>query len=155
MIRFQKIIKFYNGYVSFDSEKKMKDFFVCDCVFDCLFKKLSSKNEINYDELVAVVKKKYSDHLFFDFFESSIMICKSTFFYYRKIRKDDFVKEKCCVNLFKIDGYFIGVCVICFMKDVMKSDILNHFKLDDRFRSNGTYLYMQLPIRTDNGNVNS
>ena len=150
MIKFEKIIKFYNGYSGFDTQKKMEDFFVCDCVFDSVFRKLFSCDEINYSELIVTIKKKFSDHLFFDFFESSIIICKNTFFYYRKIRGDDFVKEKCCVNLFKVDGYFVGVCVICFMKDVMKnSNILNHFKLDDRFRSNGTYLYMQLPIRTD------
>ena len=153
MIKFQKIIKYFGGYSSFDCEKKMEDFFVCDCTFDIVFKLLNSEEEINYHELIEIIKMKFPDHLLFDFFEASIIICKNTFLYYRKIRESNFSSEKCCVHLFKIDGFFIGVCIICLMKDVMKnSEIFNHFKLQDKFRSNGTYLYMQLPIRTDDGN---
>ena len=152
MIKFQKIVKYFGGYSSFDCEKKMEDFFICDCTFDTVFELLYSVEEINYHEMVEIIKKKFPDHLFFDFFEASIITCKETFLYYRKIRKSDFSSEKCCVHLFKIDGFFIGVCTICFMKDVMKnSDFFNHFKLLDKFRSNGTYLYMQLPIRRDDG----
>ena len=151
MIKFQKIIKYFGGYSSFDCQKKMEDFFVCHCTFDIIFKLLNSEEEINYHELTEIIKKKFPNHLFFDFFEASIITCKDTFLYYRKVRKSNFSSEKCCVHLFKIDGFFIGVCSICLMKDVMKnsSESFNHFKLQDKFRSNGTYIYMQLPIRTD------
>ena len=154
MIKFRKIIKYFGGYSSFDYEKKMEDFFVCDCTFDIVFKFLNSEIEINYHKLIELIKKEFPDHLYFDFFESSIITCKETFLYYRQIRKSDFSSEKCCVNLFKIDGFFIGVCVICLMKDVMKNcrESFNHFMLQHKSRSNGTYLFMQLPVRTDDWN---
>ena len=153
MITFRKEIKYLGGYSSFDCEKKMEDFFICDCAFDTVYNFLYIEKEINYDEFEEKIKKKFPDHLLFDFFETSIIVCKESFLFYRKIRKSDFSSEKCCVNLFKIDGFFIGVCTICFMKEVMKnSEPFNHFKLQDQFRSNGTYLYMQLPIRTDDWN---
>ena len=153
MILFRKKIKYFGGYSSVDCEKKMEDFFACNCTFDNLFKLLHSEEEINYHEMVEIIKIKFPDHLIFDFFEVSILMCKETFLYYRKIRNSDFSSEKCCVHLFKIDGFVIGVCVICLMKDIMKNSMIffNHFKLIDKFRSNGTYLYMQLPIRTDDG----
>ena len=151
MIKFRKIIKYFGGYSSFDCEKTMEDFFVCHCTFDIVFKLLNSEEEINYHELTEKIKKEFPNHLFFDFLETSIITCKETFLYYRKVRRSNFSTEKCYVHLFKIDGFFIGVCSICLMKDVMKNsdENFNHFKLKNKFRSNGTYIYMQLPIRTD------
>ena len=156
MIIFEKNIKYFGSYSTFDCEKNMEDFFVCDCTFDTVFELINSKEEINYQQMVEIINKKFSDHLLFDFFEVSIIICKESFLYYRKIRKSDFASMKCFMHLFKIDGFFIGVCSICLIKDILKNpEIFNHFKLVDKSRSNGIYLYLQLPIRTDDSNDSS
>ena len=81
-------------------------------------------------------------------------MCKYSFLYYRKIRKSNFTKENCCPEFLKID--VIVVCLICLMKDIIFNldlNFLTHFRLVDRFRNNGLYLYMQLPIRTYAENV--
>ena len=150
MIQFNKIIRrLITG--------RIEDFFVCDCLLDELLEILFSDREFSYDEMVKLLEEKHpSGHFFLNFFDSSIMMCKETFLYYRIIRGCNFVKESCCPELLKIDGQYTTVCLICFMRDVMQnSKIFNHLRLVDRFRINGTYLYMQLPIRTIDENVYS
>ena len=150
MIQFSKIIK-----RSINS--KIEDFFVCDCVLDyvCFF--LSSTEKITYDDIISKLQKKRPNgFLFLNFYDASILMCKYSFLYYRKIRKNNFVKEGCCPEFLKIDGEVTTVCLICLMKDIVANSnlkFLTHFRLVDRFRSNGLYLYMQLPIRTYAENV--
>ena len=150
MIQFNKIIKrFSNG--------KIEDFFVCDCVFDDLLSFLLSIEKMTYNDIISKLEeKKPSGFLFLNFYDGSILMCKDSFLYYRKIRKNNFVKEGCCPEFLKIDGEVTVVCLICLMKDIILNldlNFLTHFRLVDRFRSNGLYLYMQLPIRTFAENV--
>ena len=149
MIQFNKIIKKIND--------KIEDFFVCDCLIDGLFSFLVSIEEITYNDIISKLKeKKPADFLFFNLFSISILMCKCSFLHYRKIRKDNFVKVSCCPEFFKIDGEYTTVCRICLAKDIVTNSNLNfftHFRLVVRFRKNGIYLYMQLPIRTFTENV--
>ena len=83
------------------------------------------------------------------------MICKNAFLYYRFMRNNNFSKESCCLEFITIDGETITFCLICFMKDLLihSSDFFKHFRLEDEFRGNGLYLYMQLPVRTYSSNT--
>ena len=150
MIQFNKIIK-----RSINS--KIEDFFVCDCVFDDVLYFLLSIEKITYNEIISKLQEKRPNgFLFLNFYDVSILMCKYSFLYYRKIRKNNFVKESCCPEFLKIDGEVTVVCLICLMKDIVVNSDLNfltHFRLVDRFRSNGLYLYMQLPIRSYPENV--
>ena len=150
MIQFDKIIKTFG-------DGKIEDFFVCHCVFEDILLFLLSNEKITYNEIISrLQEKRPNGFLFLNFYDASILMCKYSFLYYRKIRKNNFVKEGCCPEFLKIDGVVICVCLICLMKDIIvNSDIkfLIHFRLVDRFRSNGLYLYMQLPIRTYAENV--
>ena len=150
MIQFNKIIEtFSNG--------KIEDFFVCDCVFDDLLSFLLSIEKMTYNDIISKLEeKKPNGFLFLNFYDASILMCKYSFLYYRKIRKNNFIKESCCPEFLKINGEVIVVCLICLMKDIIVNldlNFLTHFRLVDRFRSNGLYLYMQLPIRTFAENV--
>lgn len=150
MIQFNKIIeRFTNG--------KIEDFFVCDCVFDDLFSFLFSIEKMTYNDITSKLQEKNPNgFLFLNFYDASILMCKYSFLYYRKIRKNNFVKEGCCPEFLKIDGEVTVVCYICLLKDILVNlnlDFFTHFKLVDRFRSNGLYLYLQLPIRTSTENV--
>ena len=150
MIQYNKIIKtFGNG--------KIEDFFVCDCIFDDLLMFILSTKKNTYNEIISrLEEKKPNGFLFLNFYDSSILICKNSFLHYRKIRKNDFTSERCCPEFLKINGEVITVCLICFMKDIVVNLNLNffkHFRLVDRFRANGLFIYMQLPIRTFDENV--
>ena len=150
MIQYNKIIQtFSNG--------KIEDFFVCNCIFDDLLIFLSSFEKISYNEIISKLEEKRPNgFLFLKFYDSSILICKNSFTHYKKIRKDNFTSEKCCPEILKINGEFIHVCIICFMKDIVSNLNLNffeHFRLVDQFRSNGLFIYMQLPIRTYDENL--
>ena len=149
MIQFNKIIG------RFDS--KIEDFFVCNCLFDDLLSFVLSSEKITYNEIISKLEeKKPNGFLFLNFYDASILICGCSFLFYRKIRKNNFVKESCCPEFLKIDDEVIVVCLICLMRDIVVNSNLNvfkHFRLVDRFRSNGLYLYMQLPIRTYPENV--
>ena len=151
MIQFNKIIK-----RSGNSNSKIEDFFVCDCVFDDLLSFLVSDEKITYNDIISKLQeKKPKGFLFLNFYDASILICKYSFLYYRKIR-NNFLKESCCPEFIKIDGRVTAVCLICLMKDIIVNlnlNFLTHFRLVDRFRSNGLYLYMRLPIRTSTDNV--
>ena len=150
MIQFDKIIKRF-------SNSKIEDFFVCDCVFDDVLSFLLINEKITYNDIILKLQeKKPKGFLFLNFYDASIFMCKYSFLYYRKIRKNNFTKEGCCPEFLKIDGEVIVVCLICLMKDIIVNidlNFLRHFRLVDRFRSNGLYLYMQLPIRTYAENV--
>ena len=150
MIQFNKIIKRCTN-------SKIEDFFVCHCVFEDLLSFILSIEKITYNDIISKLQEKRpSGFLFLNFYDASILMCKYSFSYYRKIRKNNFVKESCCPEFLKIDGEVIAVCIICLMKDIFVNldlNFLTHFRLVDRFRSNGLYLYMQLPIRTFAENV--
>ena len=149
MIQFNKIIKKIN--------ETMEDFFVCDCLIDDLFSFLVSEEKIRYNDIISKLEeKKPANFLFFNLFGVSILMCKCSFFHYRKIRKDNFIKITCCPEFFMVDGVYATVCCICLAEDIVTNSNLNffkHFRLVDRFRKNGIYLYMQLPIRTFTENV--
>ena len=150
MIQYNKIIQtFGNG--------KIEDFFVCNCIFDDLLILISSPEKISYNDIISkLVKEKRPNVLFLKFYDTSILICENSFNYYTKIRKNNFVSEKCCPDFLKINGQYISVCIICFMKDIVSNLHLNffeHFRLVDQFRSNGLFIYMQLPIRTYDENL--
>ena len=145
MIQYNKIIQtFGNG--------KIEDFFVCNCILDDLLFLLFSTEEISYNEFISKLEEKRANgFLFLKFYDSSILICKNSFLQYKKIREDDFLNDGCCPEILKIDEEVIHVCLICFMKDIISNLHLNffeHFRLADRFRRNGLFIYMQLPIRT-------
>ena len=150
MIQFNKIIKTF-------ADGKIEDFFVCDCVFDDILSFLLSNEKITYNDIISKLeKKKPNGFLFLNFYDASILMCKYSFLYYRKIRKSNFTKKNCCPEFLKIDGEIIVVCLICLMKDIIVNldlKFLTHFRLVDRFRTNGLYLYMQLPIRKYAENV--
>ena len=150
MIQFDKIIKTFG-------DGKIEDFFVCDCVFDDMLSFLLSDEKITYNDIISKLQeKKPNGFLFLNFYDASILMCKYSFLYYRKIRKNNFTKKNCCPEFLKIDGEIIVVCLICLMKDIIVNldlNFLTHFRLVDQFRSNGLYLYMQLPIRTYAENV--
>ena len=150
MIQFNKIIKR-------SINAKIEDFFVCDCVLDDVLFFLLSIEKITYNEIISKLQEERPmGFLFLNFYDASILMCKYSFLYYRKIRKNNFVKESCCPEFLKIDGEVTAVCLICLMKDIVVNvdqNFLTHFRLVDRFRSNGLYLYMQLPIRTFAENV--
>ena len=150
MIQFNKIIKR-------STNAKIEDFFVCDCVLDDVLFFLLSIKKITYNEIISKLQEERPrGFLFLNFYDASILMCKYSFLYYRKIRKNNFVKESCCPEFLKIDGEVTTVCLICLMKDIVVNvdqNFLTHFRLVDRFRSNGLYLYMQLPIRTFAENV--
>ena len=150
MIQFNKIIRYNNN-------SKIEDFFVCDCVFDDVLSFLVSIEKITYNDIISKLQEKNPNgFLFLNFYDASIFMCKYSFLYYRKIRKNNFVKESCCPEFLKIDGEVTVVCLICLIRDIVVNLNLNfftHFRLVDRFRSNGLYLYMQLPIRTFPENV--
>ena len=149
MIQFNKIIEKFNG--------KMEDFFVCDCLFEDLFSFMVSDERITYNDIILKLQEKRSKgFLFLNMFSSLILICKNSFLYYREIRKNNFVKESCCPEVLITDGEITPVCYICLMKDIVINlhlDFFKHFRLVDHFRSNGLYLYLQLPIRTYNQNA--
>ena len=149
MIQFKKIIERLDG--------KIEDFFVCNCIFDDLLSFLLSIEKITYNDIILKLEeKKPNGFLFLHFYDASILMCGCSFLYYRKIRKNNFLKESCCPEFLKIDGEVIHVCLICLIRDIVVNSNLNvfkHFRLVDRFRSNGLYLYMQLPIRTYTENV--
>ena len=143
MIQYNKIIQtFGNG--------KIEDFFVCNCIFDDLLILISSPEKISYNDIISkLVKEKRPNVLFLKFYDTSILICENSFNYYTKIRKNNFVSEKCCPDFLKINGQYISVCIICFMKDIVSNLHLNffeHFRLVDQYRLNGLFLYLQLPI---------
>ena len=145
MIQFGKLIKtFGNG--------KIEDFFVCNCIFDDLLTFILSTEKITYNNIISKLEEKRPNgFLFLNFYDSSILICKDSFLHYKKIRKNNFTSERCCPEFLKINGEVIIVCLICFMKDIVSNLNLNffeHFRLVDRFRNNGLFIYMQLPIRT-------
>ena len=150
MIQYNKIIETFGS-------GKIEDFFVCDCIFDDLLMFMLSIEKITYNEIISKLQEKRPNgFLFLNFYDSSILICKNSFLHYRKIRKSNFVNERCCPEFLKINGEVIVVCLICLIKDIIVNLNLNffkHFRLVDRFRSNGLYLYMQLPIRTYDENV--
>ena len=150
MIQYNKIIETFGS-------GKIEDFFVCDCIFDDLLMFMLSIEKITYNEIISKLQEKRPNgFLFLNFYDSSILICKNSFLHYRKIRKNNFTSERCCPEFLKIDGQVIVVCLICFIKDIVVNLNLNffkHFRLVDRFRTNGLYLYMQLPIRTYDENV--
>ena len=150
MIQFNKIIKR-------STNAKIEDFFVCDCLLDDVLFFLLSVEDITYNDIISKLQEKRPNgFLFLNFYDASIFMCKDSFLYYRKIRKNNFVKEGCCPEFLKIDGEVIVVCIICLMKDILVNldlNFLTRFRLVDRFRSNGLYLYMQLPIRTYAENV--
>ena len=150
MIQFNKIIKR-------SGNSKIEDFFVYDCVFDDLLSFLLSDEKIRYNDIISKLQeKKPKGFLFLNFYDASILMCKYSFLYYRKIRKNNFVKESCCPEFLTIDGELTVVCLIYFMRDIIVNlnlNFLTHFRLVDRFRSNGLYLYMRLPIRTSTENV--
>ena len=151
MIQYNKIIQTFGT-------GKIEDFFVCNCIFDDLLIFISSSEKISYNDITSklVEEKRPNGFLFLKFYDTSILICKNSFEYYKKIRKDNFVSEKCCPEILKINGKFIPVCLICFMKDIVSNLHLNffeHFRLVDQFRSNGLFIYMQLPIRTYDENL--
>ena len=150
MIQFDKIIKTFG-------DGKIEDFFICDCVFDDMLSFLLSNEKITYNGIISKLQeKKPNGFLFLNFYDASILMCKNSFLYYRKIRKSNFTKKNCCPEFLKIDGEIITVCLICLMKDIVVNldlNFLRHFRLVDRFRSNGLYLYIQLPIRTYVENV--
>ena len=145
MIQYKKIIKTF-------ASGKIEDFFICNCILDDLLFLLFSTEEISYNEIISKLEEKRPNgFLFLKFYDSSILICKNSFLQYKKIRKDNFLNDGCCPEILKIDGEFIHVCLICFMKDIVSNLHLNffeHFRLVDRFRRNGLFIYMQLPIRT-------
>ena len=150
MIQFDKKIKTI-------ADGKIEDFFICNCVFDDLYSFLVSDEKITYNEIISELEeKKPNGFLFLKFYDASILMCKDSFLFYRKIRKSNFTKESCCPEFLKINGEIIVVCLICFMKDILVNLHLNfliHFRLLDRFRTNGLFIYMQLPIRTFDENV--
>ena len=150
MIQYNKIIETFGS-------GKIEDFFVCDCIFDDLLMFLLSIEKITYNEIISKLQEQRPNgFLFLNFYDSSILICKDSFLHYRRIRKSNFVKERCSPEFLKINGEVIVVCLICLMKDIVVNLNLNffkHFRLVDRFRTNGLYLYMQLPIRTYDKNV--
>ena len=145
MIQYNKIIQTFGT-------GKIEDFFVCNCIFDDLLTFIISVEKISYNEIVSKLEEKRPNgFLFLKFYDSSILICKNSFLNYKKIRKNNFTSEGCCPEILKINGEFIHVCLICFMKDIVSNLNLNffeHFRLVDRFRTNGLFIYMQLPIRT-------
>ena len=145
MIQYNKIIEtFGNG--------KIEDFFVCNCIFDDLLMFILSTEKITYNEIISrLEEKRPNGFLFLNFYDSSILICKNSFLHYKKIRKNDFRSKRCCPEFLKINGEVIVVCLICLMRDIVVNFNLNffqHFRLVDRFRTNGLFIYMQLPIRT-------
>ena len=150
MIQYNKIIETFGS-------GKIEDFFVCDCIFDDLLMFLLSIEKITYNEIISKLQEQRpNSFLFLNFYDSSILMCKDSFLHYRRIRKSNFVKERCCPEFLKINGEVIVVCLICLMKDIVVNLNLNffkHFRLVDQFRTNGLYLYMQLPIRTYDKNV--
>ena len=150
MIQYNKIIETFGS-------GKIEDFFVCDCIFDDLLMFLLSIEKITYNEIISKLQEQRPNgFLFLNFYDSSILMCKDSFLHYRRIRKSNFVKEGCCPEFSKINGEVICVCLICLMKDIVVNLNLNffkHFRLVDRFRTNGLYLYMRLPIRTYDQNV--
>ena len=151
MIQYNKIIQTFGS-------GKIEDFFVCNCIFDDLLVLISSPGEISYNDIISkLIEEKRSDGiLFLKFYDTSILICENSFNYYTKIRKNNFVSEKCCPDFLKINGQYISVCVICFMKDIVSNLHLNffeHFRLVDKQRLNGLFLYLQLPIITYDENL--
>ena len=150
MIQYNKIIKTH-------ASGKIEDFFVCDCIFDDLLMFILSTKKITYNEIISKLEEKRPNgFLFLQFYDSSILICKNSFLHYKKIRKNIFTSEGCCPEILKINDEFISVCTICFMKDIISNLNLNffkHFRLVDRFKTNGLFIYMQLPIRTSDENV--
>ena len=147
----------YNKIIDTFGSGKIEDFFVCDCIFDDLLMFMLSIEKITYNEIISKLQEQRPNgFLFLNFYDSSILMCKDSFLHYRRIRKSNFVKEGCCPEFLKINGEVICVCLICLMKDIIVNLNLNffkHFRLVDRFRTNGLYLYMQLPIRTYDKNV--
>ena len=148
MIQYNKIIQTFGT-------GKIEDFFVCNCIFDDLLILISSPEKISYNDIISKIEKP-DGFLFLKFYYTSILICKNSFEYYIKIRKNNFVDEKCSPDLLKINGNYISVCVICFMKDIISNLHLNffeHFRLIDKHRLNGLFLYLQLPIITFDENL--
>ena len=147
----------YNKIIKTSLSGKIEDFFVCDCIFDDLLMILLSIEKITYNEIISKLQEQRPNgFLFLNFYDSSILMCKDSFLHYRRIRKSNFVKERCCPEFLKINGEVIVVCLICLMKDIVVNLNLNffeHFRLVDQFRNNGLYLYMQLPIRTYDKNI--
>ena len=150
MIQFSKLIKTFGN-------RKIEDFFVCNCIFDDLLTFILSTEKITYNNIISKLEEKRPNgFLFLNFYDSSILICKDSFLHYKKIRKNNFTSERCCPEFLKIDGEIIIVCLIYLMKDIVvnsKLDFFKHFRLVDQFRTNGIFIYMQLPIRTFNENV--
>lgn len=151
MIQYNKIIQTFGT-------GKIEDFFVCNCIFDDLLMFILSTEKITYNDIISKLEEKRPNgFLFLNFYDSSILICKDSFLHYKKIRKSNFTSERCCPEFLKINGEVIIVCLICFLKDIitrsLKMNFFKYFRLVDQFRTNGVFIYMQLPIRTFNENV--
>ena len=138
----------YNKIIQTSDSGKIEDFFVCDCIFDDLFGLICSPGEISSDIILKLIEeKRLNGILFLIFYDSLILICENSFNYYTKIRKNNFVSEKCCPSFLKINDQYISVCEICFIKDIVSNlhlNFLKHFRLIDKERSNGLFRYFNI-----------